>query len=142
MKQVKSFVKNSLNGIVLTVWAVFFCAIFLLWFNDSPSLKVCAVMGAVGFIGTIVLARLLTLGVNTEKKKDRLSWYIYLAALVMALTIHLTAGDLKGIFIGTLCGWLLCSVSGIFVVNRYSKFNIELADLRRSATAEYIRNMV
>lgn len=142
MKQVKSFVKNSLNGIVLSVWTVFFCAIFLLWFNDSPSLKVCAVMGAVGFIGTIVLARLLTLGVNTEKKKDRLSWYIYLAALVMALTIHLTAGDLKGIFIGTLCGWLLCSVSGIFVVNRYSKLNIELEDLRRSDTAEYIRKMV
>ena len=142
MKKVKAFVKNSLNGIVLSVWVLLFCAIFLLWFNDSPSLKVCAVMGAVGLIGTIVLARLLTLGVNTERKKDRLSWYIYLAALVMALTIHLTAGDLKGVFMGTLCGWLLCSVSGILVVNRYSKLNIELEDLRRSDTAGYIRRMV
>lgn len=142
MKQVLNFAKNCLNGIVLTVWTVFVCTVFVLWFGANPSLKVCAVMGAVGFIGTIVLARLLTLGVNTEKKKDRLSWYIYLAALVMALTIHLTAGDLKGIFIGTLCGWLLCSVSGIFVVNRYSKLNIELEDLRRSDTAEYIRKMV
>ena len=55
MKQVKSFVKSSLNGIVLSVWTLSFCTIFVQWYGSNSSLNVCAVMGAIGFVGTILL---------------------------------------------------------------------------------------
>ena len=142
MKQVLNFAKNCLNGIVLTVWAVFVCTVFVLWYGAEPSLKVCAVTGAVGVFGIILLARLLTYKVNTIQERDRLSWYVFIASFVMAVTVHSMAGGFNGVFVGCLASWILCSVLCTLMIERYSELNIELEDLRKRDTAEYIRRMV
>jgi len=142
MKNGFAFGRKYLAEIILAVWTLCVCAVFVQWFKAEPVLNVCIVIGAVSFIGTIILARLLTFGVNTMQKRDNLSWSVFLAALVIGMTIHLVAGNLKGIFTGTLFGWLACSVLCGLMIDRYSALNIELEELRMENSAEYIRKMV
>ena len=136
------FFTKHLSFIALAVWTLVMCTIFVWWYRAESVWNVCVVMGVISLIGTIVLVRLLTLGVNTDKKQDCLSWYVFLSSFVMALTVHLTATEIEGIFIGSLCWWLFCSISCILLIDRCSRLNIELEDLRNSNTAEYIRKMV
>lgn len=142
MKNGFAFGKKYLAEIILAVWTLVMCTIFVWWYRAEPVWNVCITMGAISFIGTFILVRLLTLGVNTERSVDCLSWSVFISSFVMALAVHLTATEIEGIFIGSLCWWLFCSISCILLIDRCSRLNIELEDLRNSNTAEYIRKMV
>lgn len=136
------FFAKHLSFIALAVWTLVMCTIFVWWYRAGPVWNVCITMGTISFIGTFILVRLLTLGVNTERSVDCLSWSVFISSLVMALTVYLTATEIEGIFIGSLYWWLFCSISCILLIDRCSRLNIELEDLRNSNTAEYIRKMV